>query len=64
VTKHRFSPDVLDQMEGQAMSRRQREVFRLVYREQIGIIPAAVELDVSRGTVNNELRKIRERFMG
>jgi hypothetical protein len=54
---------VLDQMEGQRMTRRQREVFRLVYREGIGIIPAAVELEVSRGTVNNELRKIREGFL-
>ena len=40
---------------------REKQVFELFYRQGWQIEDVAAELDVSRGTVNNILRSIREK---
>lgn len=58
--KYKYSVAELERMGASPwMTDRQRHVFQLYYQRGWAIEDVAAELDVSRGTVNNDLRSIR-----
>lgn len=60
--KYRYTTQQLEKMmSNQWLSDREKVVFELFYRREWEIETIAAELDVSRGTVNNILRSIREK---
>lgn len=60
--KYRFTLQRLEEMASNPwLTDREKQVFELFYRQGWQIEDVAAELDVSRGTVNNILRVIREK---
>ena len=60
--KYRFTLQRLEEMSSNSwLTDREKQVFELFYRQGWQIEDVAAELDVSRGTVNNLLRSIREK---
>lgn len=60
--KYRFTLQRLEEMASNPwLTDREKQVFELFYRQGWQIEDVAAELDVSRGTVNNILRSIREK---
>lgn len=60
--KYRFTLQRLEEMASNPwLTDREKQVFELFYRHGWQIEDVAAELDVSRGTVNNILRVIREK---
>lgn len=60
--KYKFDRHKLEKMAGNPwLTDRERQVFDLYYRRGWAIEDVAAELYVSRGTVNNCLRSIREK---
>lgn len=60
--KYRYSVGELEHMRlCPWLTDREKRVFELFYRQGWQIEDVAAELDVSRGTVNNILRVIREK---
>lgn len=60
--KYRFTLQRLEEMaSNQWLTDREKQVFELFYRQGWQIEDVAAELDVSRGTVNNILRSIRDK---
>lgn len=58
--KYRFTVQQLEDMASNPwLTDRERQVFELFYRRGWEIERIAAELDVSRGTINTVLRKIR-----
>lgn len=60
--KYRFTLQRLEEMASNPwLTDREKQVFEFFYRQGWQIEDVAAELDVSRGTVNNILRSIREK---
>lgn len=60
--KYRFTLQRLEEMASNPwLTDREKQVFELFYRQGWQIEDVAAELDVSRGTVNNILRSIRDK---
>lgn len=58
--KYKYSVSQLEAMSASPwLTDRERQVFSLYYQRGWAIEDVAAELDVSRGTVNNDLRSIR-----
>lgn len=58
--KYKYSVAQLEEMSASPwLTGRERKVFSLYYQRGWAIEDVAAELDVSRGTVNNDLRSIR-----
>lgn len=58
--KYKYSVAQLEEMSASPwLTDRERRVFFLYYQRGWAIEDVAAELDVSRGTVNNDLRSIR-----
>ena len=58
--KYRFTVQQLEAMASNPwLTDREKQVFELFYRRGWRIEDIAAELDVSRGTINTVLRKIR-----
>ena len=60
--KYRFTLQRLEEMASNPwLTDQEKQVFELFYRQGWHIEDVAAELDVSRGTVNNILRSIRDK---
>lgn len=60
--KYKYSVAQLEEMSASPwLTDRERRVFSLYYQRGWAIEDVAAELDVSRGTVNNDLRSIRRK---
>lgn len=60
--KFRFTCEQLDRMEkSQWLTRRERIIFKLYFRDEIHIEDVAAELDVSRRTIDRDLLSIRKK---
>ena len=63
--KYRFTVQQLEAMASNPwLTDREKQVFELFYRRGWGIESIAAELDVSRGTIDNILRSVREKSDG
>ena len=62
MAKYKYSPAQLSRMESNRwLTDRERKVFDLYYRRGWAMEDVAAELYVSRGTVRNDLKSIREK---
>lgn len=63
--KYRFTVQQLEAMASNPwLTDREKQVFELFYRRGWEIERIAAELDVSRGTIDNILRSVREKSDG
>lgn len=64
MPRYYYTIDQLERMHACPwLTDRERKVFNLYYRRGWAIEDIAAELYVSRGTVNNDLRRIRQKNM-
>lgn len=64
MPRYRYSPAQLEKMHGNPwLTDRERAAFELHYRRGWPIEDVAAELDVSQGTVNNDLASIRRKTL-
>lgn len=62
MPRYRYTPAELAKMQANPwLTDRERAAFELYYRRGWNIEDVAAELDVSRGTVNNDLARIRRK---
>ncbi len=62
--RHHYSREELSQMrENPWLTRREKQVFDLIYVDGLTSYDAAAELDISRRTVFNDLASIRKKNM-
>lgn len=60
--RHHYSRDELSRMrENPWLTRREKQVFDLIYVDGLTSYDAAAELDISRRTVFNDLSSIRKK---
>lgn len=60
--RHHYSREELSRMrENPWLTRREKQVFDLIYVDGLTSYDAAAELDISRGTVFNDLASIRKK---
>ena len=60
--KHKYTTEDLERINNNPwLTDRERKVFELYYRRGWAIEDVAAALDVCRGTVNNDLRSIRQK---
>lgn len=63
MAKYHYTVEQLAQLRACPwLTDRERRIFDLYYRRGWHIEAVAAELDVSRGTVNNALRRIRQKL--
>lgn len=64
MTKYRYTQDQLAAMRSNTwLTRREKQVFDLIYVDGLTSYDAAAELDISRRTVFNDLASIRRKNM-
>lgn len=63
MAKYHYTVEQLEQLlRNPWLTDRERQVAELYYRRGWHIEAVAAELDVSRGTINNALRRIRQKL--
>jgi len=60
MPKYLYTTQQLECMEKSRMTDRQREIFNMYFWRGLHIEDIAAELDVSRNTIDRDLRKIRQ----
>lgn len=64
MPRYRYTPSELARMQSNPwLTDRERATFELHYRRGWNIEDVAAELDVSRGTINNDLASIRRKTL-